>query len=123
MTIGIGTDIIEVERIKKACESQRFLERVYTEKERYYAKSRIVQEAASLAARFAAKEAFLKALGTGLREGRLQDIEVENDALGAPRLRVQGRWLELLEEKGVKKIHVSLSHTKEYATAFCLLEG
>ena len=84
MVIGIGCDIIEIVRIKKAVERASFSERVFTPEEREYCSSRGLQAAASYAARFAAKEAVLKALGTGLRGGSLQEISITNDALGKP---------------------------------------
>ena len=79
--------------------------------------------AASYAARFAAKEAFLKALGTGLRGGTLQDVEVLNDVLGKPKLVVHGFFRELAAKHGVIDIHLSLTHTRMYAAAQCLLWG
>ena len=86
MIVGIGCDIIEIERIARAIKRESFIQRVFTAKEAAYCQSRGQQAAASFAARFAAKEAVLKALGTGLREGSLQEIAVANDALGKPRL-------------------------------------
>ncbi len=123
MILGIGTDIIEIKRVRQAIENVRFLERVYTEKERAYCSSRGKQAAASYAARFAGKEAVLKALGTGLRGGSMQDIEILPDELGCPRVKLFGYHEELAEEKGVVSVHVSLSHAMEYATAQCVLEG
>jgi holo-[acyl-carrier protein] synthase len=75
------------------------------------------------AARFAAKEALLKALGTGLRDGSLQEMETVNDALGKPVLTVTGRLRERLDALGVGRIHVTLSHTRETAMAVVVLEG
>lgn len=123
MILGIGTDIIEVERVKKALERKAFSERVYTEDERIYCEKRISQAGQSYAARFAAKEAFMKALGTGLRGGKLTEIEIFVDELGAPKICLQGTFKKMAEERSVKGIHLSLSHTKEYAIAYCVLEG
>lgn len=123
MIIGIGTDIIEIDRVKKAIKQPRFLERVYTEGEREYCDSRGMQAAASYAARFAGKEAVLKAFGTGLREGTLLDIEILPDDLGCPQVNLFGYYGKLAEEKSVSKVHLSLSHAREYATAQCVLEG
>ena len=76
------------------------------------------------AARFSAKESFLKAIGTGWRFGiRFADIEVFNDELGKPHIRVFGKAEELLKNLGISKIHVSLSHLKETATAIVILES
>ena len=77
--------------------------------------------AASYAARWAGKEAVLKAFGTGLREGKLSDIEILPDALGCPRVTLQGHFRELAEERGYDQILISLSHAREYAVAQCIL--
>ena len=86
MIIGIGCDLAEVSRIKRALGMKGFAARVFTQREQDYCQARGAQAYASFAARFAAKEAFVKALGTGLRGGRLTEIEVINDALGRPQL-------------------------------------
>lgn len=121
--IGIGLDLVEVSRVAKAIERSRFVERVYTPGEIVACESRGAGRAASYAARFAAKEAFLKALGTGLRGGTLQDVEVLNDLLGKPKLVVHGFFKELAAKHGVVDIHLSLTHTRMYAAAQCLLWG
>ncbi len=122
MVFGIGTDIVEISRIKKAIASPGFLQRVFTSEEIAYCSSRGAQSAASYAARFAGKEAFLKAMGTGLRHGCLQDIEILPNELGAPVLKLSGVFKTLAEDRGISEIFISLSHSKEYATAQCLLE-
>lgn len=122
IVIGLGTDIVEVSRIKKAIENQKFLERVYTEKEQKYCGGRGNSGAASFAGRFAAKEAVLKAFGTGLRDGKLTDIEIVNDELGCPKLNLYGFFREKANEMGVTNSLVSISHCKEYATAQCIME-
>ena len=121
--IGIGLDLVEVDRVAKAIERPRFLERVYTPGEIASCEGRGAGRAASYAARFAAKEAFLKALGTGLRGGTLQEIEVLNDLLGKPKLIVHGFFGELAAQHGVVDIHLSLTHTRMYAAAQSLLWG
>ena len=123
MILGVGTDIVEIGRVRKAVESVHFCMRVYTAAERTYCESRKAGRAASYAARFAGKEAVMKALGTGLRDGSLLDIEIVNDALAAPRVRLSGAFRRLAEAKGVAFVHLSLSHAQDYATAFCVLEG
>jgi len=123
MILGIGTDIIEIDRIRKAIRNHRFLERVYTERERAYCESRGMQAAASYAARFAGKEAVLKAFGTGLREGSLLDIEILPDELGCPQVTLSGYYAKLAEKKDMAGIYLSLSHAREFATAQCVLEG
>ena len=123
MIIGIGCDIIEINRVEKAVQSDSFKKRVFTEAEIAYCESRGKQQFASFAARFAAKEAVLKALGTGLRGGELVEIEVLNDELGCPQLSLRGYHEELAKSKGVVKIHVTLSHSKDSAMAYVVLEG
>jgi holo-[acyl-carrier protein] synthase len=122
--VSIGTDIIEVYRIRETLErTPRFAARVFTEKEREYCDSKGVAAAQSFAARFAAKEAFLKALRTGWR-GKItwQDIEIKNDEQGAPYFEISGEAREILERLGANKVHLSLSHTTEHAVANVILE-
>ena len=123
MIIGIGCDIIEIKRVEKAVQSEAFKKRVFTEAEIAYCESRGKQQFASFGARFAAKEALLKALGTGLRGGALTELEVLNDELGCPHLTLTGYHQELAASKGVQKIHVTLSHSKDSAMAYVVLEG
>ena len=123
MIIGIGTDIVEVSRVAKALENDHFKERVYTPGEIEYCQGKGKQAFASYAARFSGKEAVLKAFGTGLRQGSLLEIEILPDALGCPQVQLTGVHAQLAKEKGVKRVHISLSHTKEYATAQCVMEG
>ena len=123
MIRGIGTDMIEVRRIEAAIEREAFVSRVFTEEEQNYCNSRGVQRAASYAARFAAKEAVMKALGTGLRGGSWLEIRVNINRLGGPEVKLVGYFRGLAKEVGVDHIHISLSHTKEYAIAYVILEG
>ena len=123
MILGVGCDIIRVARVARAAEKEHFLTRVYTPAERAYAMQRGAGGTASLAARFAGKEAVLKAFGTGLRGGTLHDVEILPDALGAPEVHLSGFFAALAEERGVRRIHLSLSHAREYAVAQCILEG
>lgn len=118
MIIGIGTDIIEIERVRRAVLNEHFKEKVFTENEQNYCESRGVQSAASYAARFAAKEAFFKALGTGIFTS-LTEVEILNDAAGKPEIFLHGKAKIFSEH--VKKIFVSVSHCREYATAFVTL--
>lgn len=122
MIIGIGCDTIEIARVAKAAARQSFVERVLTPLEQEYCQSRGRQAAASMAARFAAKEALLKALGTGLRGGKLTEIEVSNDALGKPSIALSGYFAQLAQQRGVARIHLSLSHDMERALAYVVLE-
>ena len=123
MILGVGCDIIRVARVARAAEKEHFLTRVYTPAERAYAMQRGAGYAASLAARFAGKEAVLKAFGTGLRGGTLHDVEILPDALGAPTVHLHGFFAARAAEMGVTRVWVTLSHEKEYATAYCMLEG
>ena len=118
MIIGIGCDLAEVSRIKRALGMKGF-----AQCEQDYCMARGAQAYASFAARFAAKEAFVKAVGTGLRGGRLTEIEVINDALGRPQLVLYGYFKDYAKGLGTEKIHLTLSHTKELAMAQVILEG
>ena len=114
MIVGIGCDIIEIERIARAIKRESFIRRVFTAEEAAYCQRRGQQAAASFAARFAAKEAVLKALGTGLR--------VDNDGLGKPLVQLSGHFAMLAKQLGVKNIQISLSHSRELATAYVIME-
>lgn len=122
MIVGVGCDIIEIERIARAIKRESFIRRVFTAEEAAYCQRRGQQAAASFAARFAAKEAVLKALGTGLREGSLQEIAVDNDGLGKPLVQLRGHFAMLAKQLGVKNIQISLSHSRELATAYVIME-
>ncbi|MBD0325082.1 MAG: holo-ACP synthase [Pyrinomonadaceae bacterium] len=124
MIISIGIDIIEVRRVREVMErTPRFIERVYTEAERAYCDSRGAVAAQHYAARFAAKEAALKALQTGWSGGvGWQDIEVAAYASGAPLLLFHGLVRELFEQSGATSAHLSISHTNEHAIAQVILE-
>lgn len=122
MIVGVGCDIIEIERIARAIKSESFIRRVFTAEEAAYCQRRGQQTAASFAARFAAKEAVLKALGTGLREGSLQEIAVDNDGLGKPLVQLSGHFAMLAKQLGVKNIQISLSHSREFAVAYVIME-
>ena len=103
--------------------SRGVITRVFTPGELAYALA-MKNPAPHLAARFAAKEAFLKALGLGLRNGmRWQEIEVVRNELGAPSLRLSGQAAELADERKVTAIHLSYSHEGDYATATVILES
>jgi holo-[acyl-carrier protein] synthase len=124
MILSIGIDIAEVYRIRETiARTPRFVERVFTERERSYCDAKGVAAAQSYAARFAAKEAFLKALKTGWR-GKISwhDIEVVVDADGAPSLEVTGEAANIKNERGVSRVHLSISHTTEHAVAQVILE-
>ena len=124
MIISIGVDIIEVRRVHETIErTPRFAERVFTQAERAYCESRGAVAAQHYAARFAAKEAALKALQTGWSGGiAWQDIEVSAKESGAPVILFHGRAQELYEQSGATTAHLSLAHTTEHAIAEVVLE-
>lgn len=124
MILGIGVDIAEVDRIKRSIsDGDHFKKRVFTEVEQNYCDS-IKNSAESYAARYAAKEAFFKALGTGWRgDLKFTDLEVVNNELGKPIVNLHNEAQRMAEEMGVKSVHISLSHTKEMAIAYLILEG
>jgi holo-[acyl-carrier protein] synthase len=123
MILGAGTDIIEVERIRKnIANGSRFKEKVFSKNEIDYCEKKS-NKAESYAARFAAKEAFFKALGTGWRDGMsFNEVEIMNNELGQPQMNLYGKAKEIAETKNVTNIHVSISHIKEIATSVVILE-
>jgi holo-[acyl-carrier protein] synthase len=125
MILGTGIDLAEVPRIRAAVEryGRRFIERVFTAKEIAYVE-RKANKYERYAARFAAKEAGMKAIGTGWRRGvRWQDFEVTNLASGRPTLAFHGVAGKFAQRMGVEKVHLSLTHTEQYGQAFVILEG
>lgn len=123
MIFGIGTDIIEVARMERHLRDNESLRnKLFTLREQTYAEQRatVYQH---YAARFAAKEAFFKALGTGYRYGMaFHEIEVVNDELGKPVIETHGKVKEYIETHKICHIHLSISHVKEMANAFVVLE-
>jgi holo-[acyl-carrier protein] synthase len=126
MIVGTGVDLCEVARIEKAILSahgRRLVERVYTPREIAYAERR-ANRYERYAARFAAKEAGMKALGTGWRGGiAWQDLEVVNEPSGRPTLVFHGKAAERAEKLGVRNVALSLTHTAEQAMAMVILES
>ena len=124
MIVSTGIDIVEVYRIAETIErTPRFAERVFTDAERAYCDSKGAAAAQSYAGRFAAKEAFLKALKTGWR-GKItwHDIEILPDDQGVPTLNIRGEALTLLTDSGATHAHISISHTAEHAVAHVIFE-
>ena len=124
MIYGIGIDLIEIERMQHAIArtGARLIERLYTDVEQGYCRTQRPPYAC-YAARFAAKEAFLKALGTGLRQHmRWRDMEVCRDDLGKPSLRLYGYLHERCIAEDIRHIHLSLSHSATCAIAQVILE-
>ena len=124
MVIGTGIDIVDINRIERlmARWGDVFLDRVFTEKEIVWCQRR-TRPPEFFAIRFAAKEAFLKAIGRGLRNGiQWTDIEVENDSLGKPLFSFQRKAKEILEAQRITQVLLTLSHDRPYAVAHVLLE-
>lgn len=124
MILSIGIDIVEVYRIRETISrTPRFAERVFTVQERAFCEGKGVAASQSYAGRFAAKEAFLKALKTGWR-GKItwQDIEVMVDDGGAPTLNIRGEAKKILKKRGATRVHLSISHTTDHAVAEVILE-
>lgn len=124
MIVGIGCDIIEVDRIRRAIKrSELFVSKLFTLAEIAYCRTK-ADPAPSFAARFAAKEAVMKALGTGW-DGKVNwlDIEVLSDDAGRPYLSLGGGAKELAAKKGITNMQLSLSHEKAYALGYVILEA
>lgn len=112
---SVGTDLIETARIRKSCERQNFVDTVYSKAEQeIFADKK--DPAPSMAANWAAKEAFAKALGTGVRGFKLSEVSVLRNELGCPYLELSGSALEISQHRGLD-FSVSLTHTKDYASA------
>jgi holo-[acyl-carrier protein] synthase len=124
MILGLGTDLVAVDRVRQSITryGDRFLNRIFTARERAYAAGR-ANSAERFAARFAAKEAGMKAIGTGWNRGvTWKDFEVANEASGRPTLRLTGVAQEIASRLGVRSISISLTHTAETAFAVVVLE-
>jgi len=122
---GIGADIVECLRIAQMIErhGEAFLNRVFTDQEIEFCRSRKMATQ-HFAGRWAAKEAILKSLGTGLRHGiRWLDIEVRGDATGKPVVRMRGAARDVIEQFGVAEVLVTISHCRSHATAYALALG
>ncbi|MBZ5611614.1 MAG: holo-[acyl-carrier-protein] synthase [Acidobacteriia bacterium] len=125
MIVGIGIDVAEVDRVREVIERHgpRFIERVYTPAEIAYVDSK-ANRYERYAARFAAKEAAMKAIGTGWKRGvRWQDFEVANLASGRPTLQFHGAAAKIAESLGVRNIALSITHTAREGVAIVILEA
>jgi holo-[acyl-carrier protein] synthase len=124
--VGTGIDVVEIERIARSIEryGTRFLERIYTHGEIAYCQRKRRNAAESFAARFAAKEAGAKALGTGIGFGvTWREIEVGREPAGRPLLLLHGRAAEIAQAMGVRHSTLSITHTETQSTALVILEG
>jgi len=123
MITGIGVDIVEVKRMERWLGNSALLNRYFHQEELSLALSRKNSAAQTLAARFAAKEAFGKALGSGLVEIKLKDIIIINDDKGKPDIKLTGTAQKAFEKSGADRAHISLTHEMENAVAMIVLEG
>ncbi|MBI5966909.1 MAG: holo-ACP synthase [Deltaproteobacteria bacterium] len=124
MIYGIGIDLVMVKRIERALElwGKRFQRKVFTPGEIQYCLQKR-NPAPSFAARFAAKEAFVKALGVGMRRGvHWKDVEVQRGPMGKPVLKISGRAREICQKEGIEGFFLSISHDDEYSSAIVVLE-
>jgi holo-[acyl-carrier protein] synthase len=122
MIYGIGIDLVKISRLKSAIEKwgKSFLKRIFTEDEIAYCYER-KEPYPSLAVRFAAKEAFVKAIGSEIHIP-LTDIEIINDKSGRPSIKIKGKLKQFFKKKSIRHCHLSLSHEKEYGIAYVVLE-
>lgn len=124
MILGTGIDAVEIPRVAKWLDKSGLLNRFFHSEEVNTINSRAhMKKAATLAARFAAKEAFVKAVGTGFRQINLADICLMNDKLGKPELMLIASAKKVFTEIGGQHVHVSLTHEKDYAIAMVIIEG
>ena len=121
MIVGIGNDIIEIERIEKAISKESFKNKVYTQRELENIEKR-GDRVETYAGIFSAKEAISKAIGTGVREFSLTDLEILNDDLGKPYVVVSKKLDKIIKSKKEDyQIEISISHSKKYATAIAVI--
>ncbi len=121
MIVGIGNDIIEIERIEKAISKEGFKNKVYTQKELENIEKR-GDRVETYAGIFSAKEAISKAIGTGVREFSLTDLEILNDDLGKPYVAVSEKLDKIIKDKKENyQIEISISHSKKYAIAMVII--
>ncbi len=125
MIVSVGVDVVEVARVQRLLEEEgdHFLSRIYTPAERTYCRDK-ARPGEHLAARFAAKEAVMKCLGTGWSGGvNFCDVEVQRGSTGELTVALTGGALEVSRGRGIQRIHLSLSHTAEQAVAFAVAEA
>ena len=121
MIVGIGNDIIEIERIEKAISKEGFKNKIYTQRELENIEKR-GNRTETYAGIFSAKEAISKAIGTGVREFSLTDLEILNDDLGKPYVVVSEKLDKIIKsKKDDYQIEISISHSKKYATAMAII--
>ena len=119
---GVGIDLCEIARMEKLLTDGRFLARFFSVEEQTYIQARGKGAAQSMAGIFAAKEAFCKALGTGIVYGELRDICVLHDDLGAPRYDLRGKYAEMAKARQISALFISITHEAGIAAAVCVAE-
>jgi len=122
MIIGTGIDIVEIDRIAKAASKERFVEKIYSEAERAIFEA-CKYRMETVAGRFAAKEAVLKALGCGIGDMPMTCIEILRAPSGQPFIEISGEARQKAQALGVSRMHVSISHSARYAVAQVIVEG
>lgn len=118
MIVGIGTDLVEIPRVTEACMRESFMKRIYTEAEAEL----IAADIKKASGNFAVKEAVAKMFGTGFFGCEPKEIEVLRDSIGKPYVNLYGKALDLAKSKEIHKIHVTITNTKDYASAFVVGE-
>lgn len=126
MIVSIGTDLVDIPRLAAVMKARgrRFEQRIYTPGEIAYCRRRKASAMNSFAGRFAAKEAVMKALGTGwTQKVRWVDIEVVRETGGPPKIQLRGESAKIAKRKGIKRLHLSITHSETSAIAFVVAEG
>ncbi|PKM56810.1 MAG: holo-[acyl-carrier-protein] synthase [Firmicutes bacterium HGW-Firmicutes-3] len=121
MIVGIGNDIIEIERIQKAVSRPNFITRYFTSEELELFRDRKMNPS-TIAANFSAKEAVAKVFGTGIRDFNLKDVEILRDELGRPYINLYGNAKDIENQMGIDKWHITVSHTKSMVSVVVLGE-
>ena len=121
--LGIGVDICDVSRMKSFSLESRFIERFFSDAEREYLQGKKAGLAQSMAGMYAAKEAFSKVLGSGVRGFELKEVEVLHNPAGQPYYRISGKARKVMEKQGIVSLHLSISHDGGMAVAFAVGEG
>lgn len=121
MVVGVGVDIIEIDRIADAVEKENFCRKYFTDRENEYFDSK-KNKYEKVAGNYAAKEAFSKALGTGIRNFALREVEILRDELGKPYIELSGDAKKAAQKNWIKRFHVSISHCRTYAVAYVIAE-
>jgi len=123
MILGIGTDLIEIARMDKAIKrTPSFMSKIFTERENEYFRNKH-DKPETIAGVFAAKESVSKALGTGFRTFTPKDIEIIHNDLGKPQVILYNEAKELGKTLGICTLHITISHCKDYAVAYAIMEG